>query len=162
MRKNLTNKTKSKNSSLNFAMLKEKRGITLVALVVTIVVLLILAGVSLNLLIGNNGIITRARQAKISNDLSSYKEQLAMFIAEKKVENPEFYVLLFFLGSSTLQNCFLSCFVHIEMRYFDISYKSLRIHLCRFFYVGAYQRRSWYQKLSYIYRQIQNHLYSIF
>ena len=40
--------------------LKEKRGITLVALVVTIVVLLILAGVSLNLVLGNNGIITKA------------------------------------------------------------------------------------------------------
>ena len=76
---------------LNIKYIKNKKGITLVALVVTIVVLLILAGVSLNLLIGNNGIITRAKQTKISNDLSSYKEQLAMFISEKKVENPEFY-----------------------------------------------------------------------
>ena len=76
---------------LNIKRIKNKKGITLVALVVTIVVLLILAGVSLNLLIGNNGIITRAKQTKISNDLSSYKEQLAMFISEKKVENPEFY-----------------------------------------------------------------------
>ena len=64
MRKNLTNKTKSKNSSLNFAMLKEKRGITLVALVVTIVVLLILAGVSLNLLIGNNGVLQELNKRK--------------------------------------------------------------------------------------------------
>ena len=76
---------------LNIKCIKNKKGITLVALVVTIVVLLILAGVSLNLLIGNNGIITRAKQTQISNDLSSYKEQLAMFISEKKVENPEFY-----------------------------------------------------------------------
>ena len=44
---------------------KEKfnQGITLVALVVTIVVLLILAGVSLNLVLGENGIISKAREA---------------------------------------------------------------------------------------------------
>ena len=43
---------------------KEMKGITLVALVVTIVVLLILAGVSINLVLGNNGIIAKAQEAK--------------------------------------------------------------------------------------------------
>ena len=43
---------------------KKEKGITLVALVVTIVVLLILAGVSLNLVIGNNGLIKKAQEAK--------------------------------------------------------------------------------------------------
>ena len=43
---------------------KQERGITLIALVVTIVVLLILAGISLNLVLGENGIITRAQQAE--------------------------------------------------------------------------------------------------
>ena len=81
---------------------KNKKGITLVALVVTIVVLLILAGVSLNLLIGNNGVFTRAKQAKISNDLSSYTEQLAMFIADKKAENPEFYESSLTAGKNNL------------------------------------------------------------
>ena len=81
---------------------RNKKGITLVALIVTIVVLLILAGVSLNLLIGNNGIMTRAKQARISNDLSSYKEQLAMFISEKKVENSEFYESSLTAGKNNL------------------------------------------------------------
>ena len=45
-------------------MLKNKKGITLVALVVTIVILLILAGVSINLVLGNNGIITKAKDAE--------------------------------------------------------------------------------------------------
>lgn len=88
--------------NMNIKCGKNKKGITLVALVVTIVVLLILAGVSLNLLIGNNGIITRAKQAKISNDLSSYKEQLAMFIADKKAENPEFYESSLTAGKNNL------------------------------------------------------------
>ena len=43
---------------------KNKKGITLVALVVTIVVLLILAGVSLNLLIGNNGVLQELNKRK--------------------------------------------------------------------------------------------------
>lgn len=42
----------------------QTKGITLVALVVTIVVLLILAGISVNYAIGQNGIITKAKQAK--------------------------------------------------------------------------------------------------
>ena len=44
--------------------IKNSKGITLVALVVTIVVLLILAGVSINLVLGENGLITQAQEAK--------------------------------------------------------------------------------------------------
>ena len=44
--------------------LKRKNGITLIALVVTIVVLLILAGVSISMLLGENGIITQANESK--------------------------------------------------------------------------------------------------
>ena len=44
--------------------MKKNKGITLVALVVTIVVLLILAGVSINLVLGNNGIIAKAKDAE--------------------------------------------------------------------------------------------------
>ena len=43
---------------------KSSNGITLIALVITIIVLIILAGVRINLVLGNNGIITRAREAK--------------------------------------------------------------------------------------------------
>lgn len=39
-------------------------GITLIALVVTIIVLLILAGVTISLVVGNNGVITRARETQ--------------------------------------------------------------------------------------------------
>ena len=42
---------------------KEIKGVTLVALVVTIVALLILAGVNINLVIGKNGIIAKAKEA---------------------------------------------------------------------------------------------------
>ena len=47
-----------RRSLLNAKKLKSKNGITLIALVVSIIVMLILAGVSLNATIGDNGIIT--------------------------------------------------------------------------------------------------------
>jgi type II secretory pathway pseudopilin PulG len=43
--------------------LKNSQGITLVALIVTIIVLLILAGVSINLVVGENGILNKAQNA---------------------------------------------------------------------------------------------------
>lgn len=47
--------------------MKNNKGITLIALVITIIVLLILAGVSIAMLTGNNGILTRANEAKSQN-----------------------------------------------------------------------------------------------
>ena len=55
--------------------IKSKSGITLVALVVTIVVLLLLAGVSLSLVIGNDGIMKRAKEAKERYGQASKNEQ---------------------------------------------------------------------------------------
>ena len=43
---------------------KQEKGITLIALVVTIIVLLILAGISISMLTGQNGILNRAAEAK--------------------------------------------------------------------------------------------------
>ena len=66
-------------------------GITLIALVVTIIVLLILAGISISIVTGNNGLFDHASTSKISTELSGYKEQLEMFKADKIVENIDFY-----------------------------------------------------------------------
>lgn len=45
-------------------MLKGQKGITLISLVVTIVILIILAGVAISLTLSNNGLFNRARDAK--------------------------------------------------------------------------------------------------
>jgi len=55
-------------------MLKEKQGITLVALVITVIVLIILAGVTLSTLVGDNGIITKAKEAKQNMENASREE----------------------------------------------------------------------------------------
>ena len=68
------------------------RGITLIALVITIIVLLILAAVSIATLTGQNGILTRADDAKRENEIASVKEQAQLDIANwiaEKLENGE-------------------------------------------------------------------------
>lgn len=55
-------------------MFKNQKGITLVALVITIIVLLILAGVTISLVLGNNGLIDRAKQAKTETTNATNKE----------------------------------------------------------------------------------------
>ncbi|MEI3355837.1 MAG: hypothetical protein V8R81_01920 [Clostridia bacterium] len=52
----------------------KQTGITLIALVVTVVVLLVLAGVTITMLTGNNGIILRAKEAKFKTELTGLNE----------------------------------------------------------------------------------------
>ena len=54
------------------------KGITLVALVVTIIVLIILAGVSINLVMGENGVLTKAQEARRDYQLAANLEQAEM------------------------------------------------------------------------------------
>ena len=61
-------------------------GITLVALVVTIVVLIILAGVSISMLAGENGILTQAQHAKDETELASIREELQIMWIEVQTE----------------------------------------------------------------------------
>ena len=58
--------------------MKNNKGITLIALVITIIVLLILAGVSISLVVGNNGVLTRATNAVSENRKRTAKEELEM------------------------------------------------------------------------------------
>jgi hypothetical protein len=63
---------------------KTQKGITLIALVITIIVLLILAGITINLTVGQNGIITTAQQAgkKYQQAAEDEQTQLAEFLGE--------------------------------------------------------------------------------
>ena len=66
---------------------KEMKGITLVALVVTIVVLLILAGVSINLVLGNNGIIVKAKEAEAKSAEASQNDLKGMNALTEEMNN---------------------------------------------------------------------------
>ena len=67
--------------------LKTHKGITLIALVITIIVLLILAGVAIATLTGDNGIIAKAQQAKMQNDKANEKEQIDLAVLASKINN---------------------------------------------------------------------------
>ena len=72
-------------------MKREKtKGITLLALVLTIVVLIILATVSINMLFGENGLVTSANMAVKMSEFSTFLEEKNMFDANKKAENVEY------------------------------------------------------------------------
>ena len=66
---------------------KTEKGITLVALVVTIVVLLILAGVSINLVLGNNGIIAKAKDAETKSAEASQNDLKGMNALTEEMNN---------------------------------------------------------------------------
>ena len=68
---------------------ENQKGITLIALVITIIVLLILASVSIAMLTGDNGILTRAGDAKIETALGAVKEQIGLYQIENKMNNKE-------------------------------------------------------------------------
>ena len=56
--------------------LRKERGITIIALVITIIVLIILAGISIAAITGDNGIIKKGDKAKEETEIATYKEQL--------------------------------------------------------------------------------------
>ena len=57
---------------------KQQKGITLIALVVTIIILLILAGVSIAMLTGNNGVLTQAKSAKENTRVGEVQEKVKL------------------------------------------------------------------------------------
>ena len=62
--------------------MKNQSGITLVALVVTIVVLLILAGVSINLVLGENGLITQTKEAREQTKSAEVNEKVKWIVRQ--------------------------------------------------------------------------------
>ena len=65
---------------------KTNKGITLIALVITIIILLILAAVSIATLTGDNGILTKANNAKTTNDKAQAEEEMKLVVADWQLE----------------------------------------------------------------------------
>ena len=64
--------------------IKSSRGITLIALIITIIVLLILAGVSISMVVGENGILNRAQEASEKTKFASEKEAIEFIMSDIK------------------------------------------------------------------------------
>ena len=65
--------------------IKKKRGITLISLLVTIILLLILAGVSITMLTGENGLLLTAQRAKIKSQKADYRETIELSKVEEGI-----------------------------------------------------------------------------
>lgn len=66
--------------------MEKNQGLTMISLVITIIVLLILAGVSINLIIGDNGILTRATTVEVTFNKSEVIEEINILATEKYLE----------------------------------------------------------------------------
>ena len=77
------------NKKLTVFIKNRETGITLIALVITIIVLLILAGVSISMLTGSNGILTQANKAKVVTEISGEKEGMETAVLSIKVTNSD-------------------------------------------------------------------------
>lgn len=56
--------------------LKENKGITLISIIITVIILLILAGITISLVIGDNGLIAKSKQSGKKAEISSEKEAI--------------------------------------------------------------------------------------
>ena len=84
--------------------IKQEKGITLIALVVTIVVLLILAGVSVNALFGNSGIIEKAKEAQNAMNMAKENELLVRIPADQKFFRETTTGKVVVMGRKTLES----------------------------------------------------------
>lgn len=65
--------------------MKKQKGITLVSLVITIIVLLILAGVSISLFVGNNGILNRTKNANLVREKAIAQQEVELSISDAQI-----------------------------------------------------------------------------
>ena len=71
--------------------MKNNKGITLIALVVTIIVLLILAGISIAMLTGQNGILGRASESSVKNAIGAAKDEISLAVNDYQADYYEKY-----------------------------------------------------------------------
>ncbi len=71
-------------------MFNKQKGVTLIALVVTIVVLLILAGVTIATLTGDNGLITKAQESKFKTEMKELQEEYDLWVLDKELASKDF------------------------------------------------------------------------
>lgn len=65
--------------------MKNQRGVTLIALVVTIIVLIIIAGIAIAALMGDNGVIKRSKEAKKEQIVGEVKDEIVLAVASAKM-----------------------------------------------------------------------------
>ena len=93
--------------------LKTNKGITLIALVITIIVLLILAGVSIAMLTGDNGILTKSQNAKTKTKDAEVDERVKLVLAQLPLEK--------YQGTKTLEEYLKESFGDDNVTYDEVT-----------------------------------------
>ena len=105
--------------------MKNQKGITLIAIVITIIVLLILAGITIAMLAGENGILTRAAQSKAYDEIAAAKDQLALKANETVAK---YYDEKYVQSSTAVANPNdLQALVEAEMKGANVSSKNVTV-----------------------------------
>ena len=112
--------------------MKKNNGITIIALIITTIILLILAGMSLQLIAGKEGLLKRASGAATENEIAKAKEAITLYVSEYKVdyfnENQTVNFIEYlrkFIGKGTkINSCYITM-VNDEI----IAYKSNTVSL---------------------------------
>lgn len=91
-----------KETRMNIKKMTEENGITLLALVISIVVLMILATVSINALFGADGLIEQASRAKLTTEFTIFIEEKKTYDSKKTYEDSEYLGESLTAGQTTL------------------------------------------------------------
>ena len=75
------------NKGITMQAIKQAKGITLIALVITIIILIILAGVSINILFGQEGIVEKAKEASFKSRFRQVEEAVQTYKLNKEAES---------------------------------------------------------------------------
>ena len=81
---NNENKKNIKNENIE---LRNIKGITLIGLAITIIIIIIISGVTMAVLLGNNGLIKNVNEAVFKDKVVKYKENVELFIISKTINN---------------------------------------------------------------------------
>ena len=125
-----------------------QKGITLIALVITVVILIILATISINFVFGENGLVARAEQATQLAEEARATEDMGMYLASIQMEETqnENFRLADYL-SNNIGNAGLEDFINQGNGYGDVSYNGhnflVNLDDYTFTYLG---KKRWYSK----------------
>ena len=69
--------------------LENVKGITLIALIVTIIVILIISGIMIKMMTDNDGVLNKATNAKLMYNLGSLREEIDLYVSKSKISNKQ-------------------------------------------------------------------------
>lgn len=81
----------------------KNHGITLIALVVTIIVLLIIAGVAISTVFSENGLLERTKKTAFVSQMKKYMEEATMYVSGEQIENPDFTISVGLVGQDGIK-----------------------------------------------------------